>query len=183
MTLQSDGWPRQIIRHHLFYVRSKPSVNSNWSYRPETPISVQDRRFFCPVWSWNLMDDLENQLATFSMLLQALWIQTRVTVWKSPIWVKISYFLPRLSLKFDGWPPKTIAHSLCATASFVHYFVAICEFKLELQSENAQFGVNFILTSVTLTFDLWPWSLAWISVLSMEITPENVMMIRWHDVK
>ena len=33
--------------------------------------------------------------------------------------------------------------------------------------------------------DLWPWPLAWTSLVSMVITPENFMMIRWeeHSVK
>ena len=34
------------------------------------------------------------------------------------------------------------------------------------------------LTSVTLTFDLWPWPFAWTSFLSLVISPENFMMIR-----
>ena len=35
---------------------------------------------------------------------------------------------------------KVIGHLLYAVSSFVHYFKAISEFKLELQSGNAQFG-------------------------------------------
>ena len=42
-------------------------------------------------------------------------------------------------LKFDGWPWKTIGHLFYATC-FNHHFVPIGEFKLELQSGNAQFG-------------------------------------------
>ena len=38
-----------------------------------------------------------------------------------------------------------------------------------------------VLTSVTLTFDLWPWSFAWTSLLSMVITSGNFMMIRWQQ--
>ena len=49
-------------------------------------------------------------------------IQTGVTVRKCLIWV---------------WPRKTIRHLFYATSSFVHHFVAIGEFKLELQSRNA----------------------------------------------
>ena len=37
---------------------------------------------------------------------------------------------------------KTIAHLVYATLSFVDHFVPIGEFKLELQSANAQFGLN-----------------------------------------
>ena len=48
--------------------------------------------------------------------------------------------LTRVTLKFDGWPWKTIGLLFYTTSSFVHHFVAIGEFKLELQSGNAQFG-------------------------------------------
>ena len=40
------------------------------------------------------------------------------------------------------WPWKTIAHLFYATSSFVQHFIAIGEFKLELQSGNAQSGSN-----------------------------------------
>ena len=36
-----------------------------------------------------------------------------------------------------------------------------------------------VLASVTLTSDLWPLPFAWTSLLSLVITPENFMMIRW----
>ena len=136
-----------------------------------------------------------------------------------------------MTLKFDGWPSKTIGHLFFATSSFVHHFLAIGEFKLDLQSGNAQSGSNFtllepcdleiwrmtlknnrapllsniklyawyhhhmwiqtrvtvwkrlswVLTSVTLTFDLWPWPFAWTSLLSLVIISENFVMIRWWE--
>ena len=162
-----------------------------------------------------------------------------------------------MTLKFDGWPSKTIGHLFYATSSFVQHFVAIGEFKLELQSGNAQSGSNstilravwpfwnfwgiwklrpayrrmtsllccfklnsnwighlfwavltfciiklyasshhhmwiqtgvtvrkwwsWVVTSVTLTFDLWSWPFAWTPLLSLVITPENFMMIRWWE--
>ena len=46
-------------------------------------------------------------------------------------------FLSRVTLKFDRWPWKTIGHLTYARSSFVHNFIAIGEFKLELQSGNA----------------------------------------------
>ena len=63
-------------------------------------------------------------------------------------------FLRRVTLKFDGWPWKTIGHLFYATSSFVYHFVAIGEFKLELQSGNAQSGSNS-----TFFRALWPWNL------------------------
>ena len=41
--------------------------------------------------------------------------------------------------------------------------------------------LSWVLTYVTLTFDLWPWPFAWTSLLTMVITPENFMMIRWWE--
>ena len=43
--------------------------------------------------------------------------------------------------------------------------------------------LSWVVTSVTLTSDLWPWPLpfAWTSLLSLVITPENFMMIRWWE--
>ena len=41
--------------------------------------------------------------------------------------------------------------------------------------------LSWVLTSVTLTFDLWPWPFAWTSLLTMVITPEIFMMIRWWE--
>ena len=53
---------------------------------------------------------------------------------------KSAIFLSCVTLKFDGWPWKTIGHLFYATSSFVHHFIPIGEFKFELQSGNAQFG-------------------------------------------
>ena len=87
------------------------------------------------------------------------WIQTEVPVRKCPIWVKISNFLSPVTLKFDGWPWKTIGHLFYTKLSFVHHFKAIGEFKLELQSRNVQFGSKsaIFLSRVTLKFNGWPW--------------------------
>ena len=68
------------------------------------------------------------------------WIQTGVTVQKRLIWVKIDDFFSLVTLKFDGWPRKSIGHISLATSSFVHHFIIICEFKLELWSGNGLVG-------------------------------------------
>ena len=78
----------------------------------------------------------------------------RPIVRKRPIWVKIGDVLSRVTFKFDRWPWKTIGHLFFAVSSFVHHFIAIGEFKLELQSGNAQFGSNS-----TIFRTIWPWNL------------------------
>ena len=67
---------------------------------------------------------------------------------------QIRRFLEAATLKFDGWPWKTIGHLFYATSSFVHHFVAIGEFKLQLQSGNAQSGSNS-----TIFRGVRPWNL------------------------
>ena len=52
------------------------------------------------------------------------------TVRKRPISVKIDNFFSRVTLKFNGWPWKTIGHLSSATSCFMHHFITIYEFKL-----------------------------------------------------
>ena len=41
--------------------------------------------------------------------------------------------------------------------------------------------LSWVVTSVNLTFDLWPWPFAWTLPWSVVITPENFVMIRWWE--
>ena len=80
----------------------------------------------------------------------------RPIVRKRPIWVKIGDVLYCVTLKFDGWPWKTKGHLSFAVSSFVQHFIAIGEFKLELQSGNAQFG-----SKSTIFLAVWPCNLTY----------------------
>ena len=73
-------------------------------------------------------------------------------------WIKIVNFSTRVTMKFDWWPCKSIGHLFFATSSFVHHFVPIGEFKIELQSGNAQFGSKstIFFSCVTYKFYGWP---------------------------
>ena len=119
---------------------------------------------FQPVWleiwwmtSKNYREPLLHYIKLCASSQTPRWIQTGVTVRKRSIWQfgsKSTIFLFRVTLKFDGWPWKTIGHIFYATSSFVHHCVAFGEFKLELQSGNAQFGSNS-----TFFLAVWPWNL------------------------
>ena len=85
------------------------------------------------------------------------------------------FFLSSVTLKFDRWPWKRIGQLFYAASNYVHHVVTICEFKLQLSSGNPQIGTKFVLISVTLTFDLWPWPFAWTTRLSM------VIISGWYD--
>ena len=73
------------------------------------------------------------------------WIKTGVTVRKRSNRVKIGNFLLCVTLKFDGWHWITTGHLFHATSSLVYNFIAIGEFKLELQSGNSQFGAKLAI--------------------------------------
>ena len=85
-----------------------------------------NRRFFSPcdleIW-WMTQKNNRAPLLCYFKLFASFrrhwWIQTGVTVRKRLIWVKIDAFLSRVTLKFDGWPSKTIGHLFYSTSSFV----------------------------------------------------------------
>ena len=69
-------------------------------------------------------------------------------------------------------------------APLLCYFNFCASFRSHCWSQTGvtvQKRLSWVLTSLTLTFDLWPWPFAWTSLLSMVITPENFMMIRWWE--
>ena len=82
------------------------------------------------------------------------WIQTGVKYRKRTIRVKIGNFFVPCELEIWWMTLKTIGYLFYVASSFVHHFIAISEFKLELQSGNAQFG-----SKSTIFFAVWPWNL------------------------
>ena len=124
-------------------------MNSNWIYSPETLNSGRNWWYVIPCdleICWMTLENNRAPLLCHFKLCASFrshwWIQTGVIVRKHPIWVKFDNFFSRVTLKFDGWPWKKKGHHFIATSSFVHYFLAIGEFKLELQSGNAQSDGN-----------------------------------------
>ena len=135
------------ILHQALCIISKPWVNSKWSYSPKTLNSGQNRQIFVTcdleIWQKTLKNNREPLLSCLKLCASFhshQWIQTRVTVRKRPIWVQIDVFCPVWPWNWTEDLEKTIGHLVYATSSFVHHFVAIGEFKLELQSGNTQFG-------------------------------------------
>ena len=95
------------------------------------------------------------------MLLQALcsilyplvnsnWSYSPETPNLGQIW----QFLEPCDLEIWRMTLKNKTHLFYATSSFVQHFIAIGEFKLELQSGNAQSRSNSTIFSA-----VWPWNL------------------------
>ena len=106
------------------------------------------------------------------------WIQTGVRVRKRPIWVKIRRFLEPCDLEI--WR-MTSKNNRAPLLSIIKLYVSF-HYHMWIQTGvTVRKGLSWVVTSVTLTFDLWPWPFAWTSLLSLVVTPENFMMIWWWE--
>ena len=77
----------------------------------------------------------------------------------------------RMTLKNNGAP---LLSNIELYASFRHH--------MWIQTGvTVQKRLSWVMTSVTLTFDLWPWPFAWTLPWSVVTTCENFMMIRWWE--
>ena len=127
-------------------------MNSNWCYSLEMPNLGQIRRLLEPcdleIWRMTLKNNRAPLLCYFKLCASFrshLWIQTGVTVLKRPIWVKFDHFFSLSTLKFDGWPWKTIGH-LSFSSSFVNL--------------NWSYGPETVKLGCDLCdIDLWPLTL------------------------
>ena len=105
-------------------------------------------------------------------------IQTGVTVRKRPIGFKFDDIKNRVTLKFDGWPSK---NNRAPPLSNIKLY-ASCHHHMWIQTGfiYRKRSSGFV-TSVTLTFDLWPWTFACTLPWSLVITPEHFKMIQWWE--
>ena len=138
----------------------------NLSYSPETLNLGQIRQFFFSRltlkfdgWPWKTIGHLFNPTSSFEHHLVAICeFKLELQSGNAQLGSKSTIFFHRVTLQFDVWPWQTIGHLFYTTSSFVYHFKSICEFKLELQSGNAQFGSkSTIFFHVTLQFDVWHW--------------------------
>ena len=155
-----DGWPWKTIGH-LFctissFVHHFKAIDEfkleleSWNAQLASKSAIS-----CPVWSWNLT--LKNNRAPLLCCFKFCasfrshwWIQTGATVQKRPIGVKNDDFFSRVTLKFDGWPWKTIGPLSWATSSFLHHFFKKVNSNWSYSPETAKLGFDLC------DLDHWP---------------------------
>ena len=157
-----NHFSRNNVLHQALCIISNPLVNSNCSYSPETPNLCQNWPFsaLCAlqIW-WMTLTNNRASLLWYFKLCKSFqshqWIQTEVCSPEKLNSAQNQRYLSLVTLKFHGWPWKTIGYLFYATSRFEHHFIAICEFELELQFEKVWIlGQNLYLFSpVTLKFD------------------------------
>ena len=133
------------------------------------------------IWQMTFKNNREPLLLYFKLCAafrSHWWIQTGVKSPETPNLGQIQCSLEpcdleiwRMTLK-NNWAPLLSIIKLYA--SFHHH--------MWIQTGvTVRKRFSWVLTSVTLTFDHWPWPFAWTSFLSLVINPEDFMMIRWWE--
>ena len=106
----------------LYYIKLSASFQIHWWSQTGVTVRKHSSRvkigdFFVPRdlenWRMNLKNNRAPLLCCFNLCASfhsQWWIQTRVIVPKRPIRVKIDNFFSHVTLKFDGWPWRTIGY-------------------------------------------------------------------------
>ena len=126
------------------------------------PILGQNIFFLAP-WPWNLTGNIENNRAPFLCYFNLyasfhshLWFQTGDTVRKRTIWVEIDDFLA-------AWPWNLTDDLEMNRAPLLNNIKLCVSFHHHMRNQTGVMVPKQLiwgLTSVTLTFDLWPWTFA-----------------------
>ena len=155
-------------------------MNSNWIYSPEKANLGQNQRFFLAVWPCNLRYDFEKKKGTSSIPLQALCIISLPLVLsnlsyspETPNLGQIRWFLEQCDLE-SWW--MTLKNNRVPLLSNIKLYASLHHHMCIQTLVTVQKRLSWVVTSVTLTFVLWPWPLAWILLWSLVITPANFMM-------
>ena len=102
------------------------------------------------MWPWNLIDDPEKIIRhVFYTTSSFVYHFRSISEFKLELQSENAQSGSNSMISWAVWPCNLTydlekkGHLFYATSSFVHHFVAIGEFKLELQSGNAQSGSNW----------------------------------------
>ena len=185
VTSKFDGGPWKKTGH-LFYTTSSyvhhfnaigkfrrkwQSGNTQFAWKPDTffPCDLE-------IWRMTLKNNRAPLPCNFKLCTSFhshLWVQTGFTFRKPPNLGQNRRFLVPCDIEI--WQ-MTLKNN---RAPLLCYFKPCGSFHPHMWNQTGvtvRIRLNWILTSVTLTFDLWHF--AWTSLLSLVITPENFMMIR-----
>ena len=145
---------------------SKPWVNSNWSYSPETLNSGQNRQFFllCDLEIWRMsFKNIRAPLLYFFKLCASFhshwWIQNGAKFRKRPIWVKIDDFCEPCDLEIWRMTLKN-------NRTLLLYYIKLCasfqshewiQSGVTVRKRSIRVKIGNFLSRATLKFNGWPW--------------------------
>ena len=132
------------------------------------------------MWPWNWTWPWK----TIRHLFYATFVHNLVTIGKFKLEVQSgnAQFGSKSTIFLAGWPwnlTDDIKNNMAPLLSHIKFFASFhCHMRIQT-GVTVRKRLNRVLTSVTLTSDFWPWPFAWTLLLSLVITAENFMMIRW----
>ena len=107
------------------------------------------KKFDC--WHWKTIGHLFNTMSSSVHHFKAMGeFELELQSGNADFGSKLAIF-PIVILRFNGWPWKTIGRLFFTRSSLMHHFKLMGEFKVELQSENAQFR-----SKSAFKFNGWP---------------------------
>ena len=91
-----------------------------------------------------------------------------------------------VTFKFDRWAWNCNYSPKTPNLGQIQQFFGPCDLEIWwmiLKNNRVPLWkrLSWVVTSVILTFDPWPWPFAWTPLLWLAITPENFMMIQWWE--
>ena len=145
--LEFDGWPWKTTRH-LFYVTSS-CVRHFVAISKSNGVTVQKRRIRVKIYDFMShvtlrFDEWHCKTIRHLVSARSSFCASFVAIGEFKLELRSgnarfgskSTFLSSATFKFDRWPWKTTRQLFYSTSSYVHQFVAISKFKLELWSGN-----------------------------------------------
>ena len=147
VTLKYERWPWKTIGHYtmssfVHHLKAIGEFKLEIQYR-NTQFGSKSVIFLSRVtlkfdrWPWKTIGHLFYATSSFMHHLIAISeFKLELQFGNSQFGSKSTIFLCSVTLKFGGLPWQTIRHLSNGTWSFVNHFIAICEFKLVLQSRN-----------------------------------------------
>ena len=136
-----------ITLHRSGINKQCKSVGFDSCHQPSNLTQIGLKSFFCQndVWiwlktSWNNMAPLLCYIQRCASFQSNWWIQTDLQPANAQFGSKLAIFFVLDGLGIWRMILQTTGHLIYATSSFVHHFITVNEFTLELQSGNAQFG-------------------------------------------
>ena len=157
----------------------------NLGYSPAAPNLGQIRRFLEPcdleIWRMTLKNNRAPLLCYFklcasfrSTLVNSIWSYSPET----PNLGQIRRFLEPCDLEI-WW--MTLKNNRAPLLSNIKLYASFHHHMWIQTGVTVRKRLSWVVTFVTLTFDLWPWPFAWTLLWSLVITPENFMMIQWWE--
>ena len=178
VTLKYDGWPQKTIGH-LFYTIS--SFVHHFKSICEVAQLGSKLMIFCLAWHWNFTEDLENNRAPLLYYIKLWasfqshgWIQNGESQSRNAQFGSKSYFYP---CDLEIWR-MTLKNKRASLLSYIKRSAPLHCHMWNQTWVTVRKRLSGVMTSVTLTVDLWPWPFASTSRLSMVISLEDFLMTR-----